>query len=60
MTLALCGVMSNQTIFLTEENDNAIVIDLEGGTTVDRELADTVEGGLQSLERPERFILNSE
>ncbi|UNI16930.1 hypothetical protein JDV02_003312 [Purpureocillium takamizusanense] len=46
---------------LIDEDDDAIVIDLEGGTTdewVDREIGGTVAGDLQGLEKMVDFILN--
>ena len=48
---------------LIDTNDNAIVIDLEGGTTrgwVDRDVSGTVEGDLQGLEKMVDFIFNDE
>ncbi|KAJ6445055.1 ankyrin repeats (3 copies) domain-containing protein [Purpureocillium lavendulum] len=48
---------------LIDEDDNAILIDLEGGSTdewVDREIGDTVEGDLQGLERLVDFIFNDD
>ncbi|KAJ3526089.1 hypothetical protein NM208_g11354 [Fusarium decemcellulare] len=48
---------------LIDENDNAVIIDLEGGTTrgwVDYELGGTLQGDLQGLEKLMDFILNEE
>ncbi|KAG7143184.1 hypothetical protein HYQ46_007524 [Verticillium longisporum] len=48
---------------LVDENGNAIVIDLEGGTTqgwVDREKEGTVEGDAQGVENMMDFIFNDE
>ncbi|KAF4463946.1 kinase domain-containing [Fusarium albosuccineum] len=48
---------------LIDKNDNAVIIDLEGGTTrgwVDYELGGTLQGDLQGLEKLMDFILNEE
>ncbi|UNI23929.1 hypothetical protein JDV02_009719 [Purpureocillium takamizusanense] len=48
---------------LIDIHNNAIVIDLEGGTTrgwVERDVGDSIEGDLQGIEKLVDFILNDE
>lgn len=54
------GDVKSDNVLIDSEN-NALVIDLEGGTTggwVDREVGGTVEGDLQGMERLRDFIFN--
>ncbi|KAM0325074.1 hypothetical protein ACHAQA_007613 [Verticillium albo-atrum] len=56
------GDVKADNVLINEER-NAIVIDLEGGTTqdwVDREKEGTIEGDLQGLEKMTDFIFNDE
>lgn len=48
---------------LIDNDNNAVVIDLEGGTTrgwVDRDVGGTLEGDMQGMERMMDFIFNDE
>lgn len=48
---------------LIDKEDNAIIIDLEGGTTqgwVDQDKANTLEGDSQGMERMMDFIFNDQ